>query len=181
MIGVLFIGSILIMASKNKTVTLHGDSFTRFDASFKRCASLFNLDWLVLKAICMNESSLGLHPRVAHGLINPTDIKGSTSDDNKSWGLMQFTIPTARDFDKTASEEKLNNADYSIRLAAQFVAWLYARFPATDPRRTEWVIKSYNQGIGNTNKERNGFGGGFANEYFNRFVRNYKTAKEKSV
>lgn len=169
------------MASKNQTVTTNPESFTRFDESFKRFASLFNIDWLVLKAICMNESSLGLHKSVALGLIHPTDIEGSKSDDGKSWGLMQFTIPTARDFDKSVTEEKLNNADYSIRLGAQFVAWLYARFPVTDPRRTEWVIKSYNQGIGNTNKEKNGLIAGYAQEYFERFKRNYKTAKEKAA
>ena len=181
MIGLIVIGSVLYMASNNEKVAVTNDSFTRFDDSFKRCASLFNIDWLILKAICMNESSLGLHPSVAHGLIHPTDIQGSISEDGKSWGLMQFTIPTARDFDKGATEEKLNNADYSIRLGAQFVAWLYARFPVTDPRRTEWVIKSYNQGIGNTNKERNGLIAGYAQEYFERFKRNYKTAKEKAA
>lgn len=181
MIGFLIISGVFIMASQKENVTVSAASFTRFDEQFKRYASLFYIDWLVLKAICMNESSLGAHPSVAHGLVHPTDIQGSISDDGKSWGLMQFTIPTAQDFDKGATAEKLNNADYSIRLSAQFVAWLYARYPATDPRRTEWVIKSYNQGIGNTNKERSGTGGGFANEYFNRFVKNYKTAKEKSV
>lgn len=148
-----------------------------FDALFKKYAAQFGVDWLVLKAICMNESSLGTHPSVVEGMRNPSNIQGSKSLDGKSWGIMQLTLPTARDFDKSATEEKLNNPEYSVRLAAQFVAWLSLRFSATDPRRTEWIVKSYNQGIGNTGKEMRGEVKGYAQEYFDRFVRNYNKAK----
>lgn len=173
------LGGILYVAGKKGNQTMMTQTtFTRFDSLFKHYAEMYGLDWLLLKAIAMNESSLGTHPSVARGLAYPSDIQGSKSDDGKSWGLMQFTLPTARDFDKSATESKLNDAGYSIRLAAQFVKWLYMQFDSIDPRRTEWVIKSYNQGIGNTGKERRGEIKGHAKEYFERFKRNYETAKK---
>ncbi len=149
-----------------------------FDALFKKYANLFGLDWLMLKAICMNESSLGTHPSVVEGLRNPSNIEGSKSSDGKSWGIMQVTIPTARDYDPQATAEKLNNPEYSVRLAAQHIAWLNLRFEASNPRRTEWIVKSYNQGVGNTFKEMRGEISGYANEYFERFKRNYKKLKD---
>lgn len=145
------------------------------DTILKKYAELNGLDWKMLKAICANESSLGTHPSVVRGMNNPSDIEGSKSSDGKSWGFMQMTLPTAKDFDSTATPEKLNNPEYSIRLAAQFVKWLSNRFKITDPRRNEWIIKSYNQGVGNTQNEIAGKKG-FADEYWDRYQRNYTKA-----
>lgn len=144
------------------------------DALFKKYAAQYGLDWLMLKAICANESSLGTHPSVVIGLNYPYDIEASKSSDGKSWGIMQVTIPTAQDFDKTASALKLNDPEYSVRIAAQFIAWLSLRYKTTDPRRNEWIVKSYNQGAGNTAKEINGKISGYAGEYWTRYQRNYK-------
>lgn len=163
---------------KGLETNVNTTEFTRFDAWFKQYATQFGIDWLMLKAFCMNESSLGTHKSVAHGLLYPNDIEGSKSEDGLSWGIMQFVVKTARDFDPAATEAKLNNPEYSIKLAARFVAWLYNRFDVSDPRRTEWVIKSYNQGAGNANRERRGEIDGYADEYFERFLRNYNKAKQ---
>ena len=144
------------------------------DDIFKKYAGVYGLDWLMLKSICANESSLGTHPSVVRGLNYPYDVEGSKSSDGKSWGLMQVTLPTAQDFDKTATAIKLNDPEYSVKIAAQFLAWLTIRYKTTDPRRNEWIVKSYNQGAGNTNKEINGQISGYAKEYWERYQRNYK-------
>lgn len=165
---------------KGKTPEVDGvpvDLFTQFDSLFKKYASQYALDWKLLKAIAMNESGLGVHPNgmepsVARGIQNPADVEGSKSSDGKSWGLMQMTLPTARDYDPTATSEKLNNPEYSIRLSAQFVAWLTVQFKTETTRKMEWIVKSYNQGRGNTAKEMRG-GTGYAGPYWERFQRNY--------
>lgn len=145
---------------------------TDFDPLFKKYGAISGVDWQLLKAICYVESSLGLNRRVARGLAVPTDVAGSTSTDGKSWGVMQLRPETARQFDPTATPVKLNNAEYSIKIGAQYVAWVQSYLakiisPAS-PRYMEFVIKSYNQGVGNTKKEIQG-GTGYAAAYFDKF------------
>lgn len=152
------------------------DNWTRFDALFKKYGAVNNVDWLVLKAIAMNESSLGSVKSVALGLVNPSDIEGSKSQDGLSWGLMQVTVTTAKDLDPSATAQKLNDPEYSVRLAAQYLGRLQKRFNMLETRWLEWVVKSYNQGPGNTDKERKGLIDGYANEYWARFERNYERA-----
>lgn len=149
----------------------------RFDSLFKKYGAKYSVPWTWLKAIAMNESSLGRHPSVARGLMNPNDIEASKSEDGKSWGLMQVTIKTARGLDPTATEAKLNNAEYSIGLAAQYLAQLSKQFSMVESRYVEWVIKSYNQGPGNSMKEKTGQISGYAQEYWERFQRNLKKAE----
>lgn len=151
-------------------VTVHDDSFTRWDALFQQYGGT---DWRILKAIAMNESSLGTYPTVALGIREPSNIEGSKSQDGKSWGLMQMTLPTARDYDPYATSAKLNNPDYSIRLAAQFLRALRRQFD-----ELEYVVKAYNQGAGNTRKELSGDIDGYAGEYWARFQRNYQLVLE---
>lgn len=146
-------------------------NWTRFDYLFKRYGTLYGVPWTHLKAIAMNESSLGAAKSVAIGLSNPNNVTDSKSSDGKSWGLMQVTITTARGLDPSATEVKLNNPDYSVRLAAQYVSQLRKMFSYSDPRFLEYVIKSYNQGPGNTKNEIK-TGKGYANEYWERFKRN---------
>ncbi|KYG65265.1 hypothetical protein AZI87_11970 [Bdellovibrio bacteriovorus] len=182
MIEWVIIGGILYMGSGDKKTAVTNKDFKRFDPLLKKYASQFGLDFHLMRAICMKESTFGYHPRVARGLAAPSDVEGSKSEDGKSWGVMQVTVPTARDYDTSATAEKLNNPEYCIRIAAQYLAWLSLRFPVTDPRRTEWMIKAYNQGLGNTNKERNGtISKGFANDYFNLVVGFYKQSKEGTI
>lgn len=146
----------------------------QFDKLFKDYGMKESVPWQWLKAIAMNESSLGRHPSVARGLVNPKDVEGSKSEDGKSWGLMQVTLTTARSMDFTATPEKLNNPEYSIGLAAKYLGQLSKMFPMIDVRYVEYVIKSYNQGPGNTRKEIAKQSPGYAQEYWERFQRNLK-------
>lgn len=160
---------------KNKVedaVIASSDEFTLYDPLFRKYGGA---GWARLKAICMNESSLGRHPKVARGIENPSDIEGSKSEDGKSWGLMQMTIPTARDYDSTATEVKLNDPEYSIRLASKFVASLERQFPGNE----EFIVKSYNQGAGNSRKEMRGAIQGYAQEYWERYQRNRRVIFDK--
>jgi soluble lytic murein transglycosylase-like protein len=148
-----------------------GDPWTRFDGLFQQYGTIYGVDPDVLKAIALNESDLGRAKSVARGLAAPNDIEGSKSSDGKSWGVMQMTLTTARGLDPAATQAMLNNPDYSIRLAAQYVSQLQGMFSSFDPQFLEWVIKSYNQGPGNTKREiANGVG--YADAYWARFQRN---------
>lgn len=147
---------------------------SKYDEWFKFYGLKHSVPWLWLKAIAMNESSLGRHPSVARGLANPADVEGSKSEDGKSWGLMQVTLTTAKDFDPTATPQKLNNPEYSISIAAKYLERTSKQFVMVSTRYVEWVIKSYNQGVGNTKKELNGTSPGYAQEYWERWQRNFK-------
>lgn len=153
-------------------VEVHLDSWTQYDSLFQKYASIYGVqNWQWLKAIALNESSLGKAASVKRGLENPYDIEGSKSSDGKSWGLMQVTLTTGKWLDPSCTEVKLNDPDYSVKLAADLFAKNQKLFNRFDERWLEWVVKSYNQGSGNTKKEMNG-GPGYANEYWARFNRN---------
>lgn len=179
-VGVLFFNKERAVEEVNSMQAQLGSNWNRFDSLFKKYASLNDIPWEWLKAIALNESSLGNHPSVRRGLEVPSDIEGSKSDDGKSWGLMQVTVTTARDMDPLATSEKLNNAEYSIKLAAQYLKWLKRYFPDGSSRQVEWLIKSYNQGAGNSIKERDGKSTGFAAEYWSRFVRNLERVRSNA-
>lgn len=148
----------------------------RYDANFKAEAIKYGLDWKMLKAISIIESNEGRAPSVARGLLLPNDIEGSKSSDGKSWGLMQFTLPTARDFDPSATPEKLNNPQYSIWLAGKYFNQLSKIFFGY-PRKTEFMVKSYNQGQGNTlNRDAKGLVG-YADQYWTKYQKAYKNIK----
>jgi hypothetical protein len=152
--------------------------WTRFDDLFHKWGSVYNVDWTWLKAFCLNESNLGRAKSVALGLANPGDVDGSKSSDGKSWGIMQVTLTTGAQYDSACSPQKLNDPDYSVQIAAELIADNTREFSQTDPRFTEWVVKSYNQGAGNTKKELNGTGGGFADAYWDRWQRNLTQVEE---
>lgn len=175
---VLLSGGTLAKNKVEDTLTTASDSFTKWDDLFRRYSAIYNVPFYWLKAIAMNESSLGEARSVKRGLENPRDIDGSKSSDGKSWGLMQVTLTTARDLDPSATEVQLNNPEYSIRLAAMYLSRLKPMFSMVDTRWEEWVIKSYNQGPGNTRKEIKG-GKGYAEEYWLRFQRNRRVIREK--
>lgn len=163
----------------NEEAPVTVENWTRYDATFKKWAAVYSVPWTWLKAIALNESSLGNYPTVAEGIRNPANVEGSKSQDGKSWGLMQMILPTAREVDpvlKNLSDyevaKRLNNPDYSIQLAAKYLSQLSTQFPSPLSRRVEWIIKSYNQGPGNTRKEMDGRSSGFAHEYWTRFQRN---------
>lgn len=150
----------------------NSDYWTEYDSLFKKYGPIYGVDWTYLKAIALNESDLGRAASVARGLEVPTDIEGSKSSDGKSWGLMQVTLKTAKYLDPNASEIKLNEPSYSVNLAAKLFSQNMTQFSRYEDRWLEWVVKSYNQGAGNTKKERLGQIEGYAEEYWARFQRN---------
>ena len=119
----------------------------KFDDLFKKYGAIYGVDWKLLKRISWIESNIGLNSRVAKGLVNPKDIEGSKSYDGLSWGLMQVTVTTAKDYDKNASAEKLNNPAYSIEIGAKHLKMLKQLFSSERD-----VVMSYNQGQGNQKK-----------------------------
>lgn len=174
----IIIGAVLLAfgsgnISKEETKEEKVDSFTKFDSLFKKYGEQFKIEWRLLKAICMNESSLGENPRVK---------SGGVSEDGKSWGIMQLTLPTANDFEP-ASIERLNDPDFSIRVAAKFLRSLSKQFSGD----TRSMVMAYNQGAGNQKKfllaEKEGrltptiYTA--AREYYERFKRNYNKVVEK--
>lgn len=175
--------ALFVFGGKEVVEKINNDrAWTRFDALFKKYGTVYGVDWKWLKAIAMNESSLGQVASVARGIANPNDVEGSKSYDGLSWGLMQVTIKTAQGMDPAATPQKLNNPEYSIKLGAQYVKQLKSMFSVLELRYTEWVIKSYNQGPGNTRSEMRGV---IANpkwhdhvqEYWARFQRNLEKVK----
>lgn len=128
------------------------ENWGKYDSLFRDASLRYGVPFKYLKGIAMIESSLGLDPRVK---------SGGVSSDGKSWGLMQFTLPTAQDFDSGATPQKLNNDVYSVDLAGQFLKSLMKQFP-NDERK---VIMSYNQGAGNTRA-----GKQYAAAYYTKFV-----------
>jgi membrane-bound lytic murein transglycosylase MltF len=178
----ILIAAIGVFLGKDKVedeITAASSSFTQFDDLFKQYGFASGVDWKWLKAICMNESSLGENASVKRGLQNPSDIEGSKSQDGKSWGLMQLTLATAGDYSSSPTVQDLNNPEFSIRVAARFISWLQKQFPSIESRYVEWVIKSYNQGRGNTAKERAGTSPGYAQAYWERFQRNLALINQK--
>lgn len=145
-----------------------------YDDLFKRYAPK-GIDWNVLKKIARIESHIGLAPSVAYGILNPTDIENSKSSDGLSWGLMQLRPSTARDFDPSATAQKLNNPEYSIYIAGLYINWCRSYLlrntflTEANPRFTEFLVKSYNQGVGNTSKEIKSGGIGFASAYWTKY------------
>ena len=183
MIYLILIGAIIAMGSQSdkiqETIEEKLDSWTEYDSLFKKYGAEYNIDWRWLKAICLNESNLGKAKSVMIGLENPRDIENSKSSDGKSWGLMQVTVPTAKDFDLAANSEKLNNPDYSVKIASKYLAWVKKQFSAyvNNPNYLEYVIKSYNQGVTNTKKEIAKTSSGFAQGYWDKFQKNLERVK----
>ncbi len=146
--------------------------WTKYDKLFKKYGMESGVSWMWLKAIAINESSLGTHASVRNGIANPLNAAGSASHDGKSWGLMQVTLSTAKMLDMLATPEKLNNPEYSIELAAEYLSQLGKFFDPKDMRFVQYVVKSYNQGPGNTKKEIAGKIMGYAEDYWKKFQHN---------
>lgn len=133
-------------SSENKDAM---NPLNKYDGLFQKYGTEYGVPWKILKRMAYVESTLGQNSRVAIGLKNPNDIKGSTSTDGLSWGLMQMTLATAYDYDKMATPAKLNDPDYSIRLAAQHTKLLIKYFPINSDNYERNIVMAYNQGQGN--------------------------------
>lgn len=171
----ILLGSLVIFGGGGVAVAAVNDDswWRRFDALFKKYGTRYSVDWIMLKSIALNESSLGRASSVARGLANVNDVEGSKSSDGKSWGLMQVTLTTAKTMDPLATPQKLNNPEYSIDLGARYLSELKKSFS-----KEEYIVKSYNQGPGNMRKEISGLTSGYANEYWARYQRNKQKVME---
>lgn len=137
------------------TQKLQPTAYTRWDEKLKAAARAHGVadvalggrtipGWWQLKAMMWQESDLGRYPSVARGLEVPSDVEGSRSQDGKSWGLMQVTIPTAGDFRAGTTAVDLNNPDLSIELGAR----IHARNQKIFPGNLEYQVRAYNGGPG---------------------------------
>ena len=140
----------------NTKTAQNTDLYSDFDSLFVHYANSYGINAKLLKRIAFVESTVGKNPKVARGIQNPNDVEGSKSSDGKSWGIMQMTLTTARDYDSTATAQKLNNPEYSIMLASKHIKMLASLFP-NDERS---IVMAYNHGQGNQKKfllaEKNG-------------------------
>lgn len=155
-----------------KVITILPD-FEKYDYLFKKYGQSYQVPWRWLKAIAMNESSLGKAASVVRGLNNPNDIEGSKSSDGKSWGLMQVTLTTANELRKGTTVADLNNPEISIELAAKYINKMIGKFGLSD---RESVIRAYNGGPGFRNTLQ---GQRDTPKYYNKFVVNLNAIMEK--
>lgn len=144
--------------AETKAYSAPGYTYTqwiRYDATFKYFANIYKIDWKWLKAIALNESSLGTNSLVARGAV---------STDGKSYGLMQLTFPTAKDMNqgKAVTPDDLNDPEKSINWGAKYISWLYDYCD----EELDLAIQAYNCGPGNIKK------GIRVPEYLARFKRN---------
>lgn len=134
-------------AAEDEKIAANPD-FNTWDSLFLEFGNRYQVPFVWLKAICMNESSLGQAESVRIGLQNPADVTGSQSEDGLSWGIMQVTVKAARDFDINATPQLLNNPRYSVEMACKYLARTKKQFSIVSVRYEEYVIKSYNAGAG---------------------------------
>lgn len=141
-----------------------GDHGTRFDVLFKKYAAQFRIpQWQWLKAIAINESSLGLARSVAYGMKNPADIGRNKSQDGRSWGIMQTTLSTANAMRPGTTAQELNDPDISISIGAKYFAWLWQRYGGN----LKQAVMAYNQGPKHTDR-----GKPYATGYWSKFQKN---------
>jgi hypothetical protein len=143
-----------------------GQNWTKWDDLIKSNCDTAQVPWLWMKAIMINESALGLNPRVSLGLLHPDDIEGSKSEDGKSWGLLQLEPASAKDFDIIANAQKLNNPDYTIHIGSKLLRRLYRGLGGVE----EFVIKGWNQGQGASVLEQTGRIVSHAEPYWTKYL-----------
>lgn len=154
-------------------VTSNGDWFTRWDSLIKQKAKKYSLPWRWIKAIAMNESMLGTAKSVARGLAAPTDVEGSKSSDGKSWGIMQLTLPTARDMVGALIQPAyLNDPENSFELGARYLRKMYDLGKGD----REFMVRAYNGGPGYKNTV---LGQTMTPVYYAKFVTNLNTILSK--
>ena len=146
---VLLAGAALLLGYSGKLNKMEktDDNSKLLDEYFKEASKVYSVPYDMMRAICMNESSYGKAYSVKKGMMNPNDVEGSKSDDGLSWGVMQMTLRTAKDFDISVTPQKLNNPKYSIDLAAKFLRSLRLQF-----KNERDIVMAYNQGAGNQKK-----------------------------
>ena len=98
----------------------------------------------------------------------------SKSSDGKSWGLMQVTLATARQFESAVTPVALNNPEVSVRLAAKYIAWVKRNYSPD----LEFVVRAYNGGPA---WQKTVLGPAWTLAYWNKFKINYEKAKADGI
>lgn len=142
-----------------------------YDNLFTLYGNAYGIDPYILKAIAANESTVGKNSRVAYGIAHPNEIYSSVSTDGKSWGLMQVTLPTARQFEPSLTEADLNNPDTSVRIAAKYLQWVKKNYNSD----LEFYVRAYNGGAG---WQKTKIGPNATAAYYSKFQKNYNLVKE---
>jgi soluble lytic murein transglycosylase-like protein len=141
---------------------VEASAWSRYDSIFKKYSKQYTIPWTWLKAIAIQESSLGEDKLVKNGLV---------SRDGLSYGIMQITLTTASDLlQRGALPSDLNDPEVSICLAAKYLKLLLAMFDGDRKK----AVMSYNQGPGNTLR-----GKEYAVNYYEKFLSNLRLVERR--
>jgi len=102
----------------------------RFDSLFQYVCEDYSIDWKLVKAVAITESSL-----------NPMAVSSCGAK-----GLMQLMDPTARDMKVI----QVFDPEENIRGGVKYLDWLWMYFYGKDPikNKMEFILASYNGGFG---------------------------------
>lgn len=128
----------------------------KYDSLFIKYANKFGLDWKMLKAIAIKESTLGEDPRVKNNEL---------SRDGLTYGLMQIKYTTAKYYLPNLTLDELRyKPEKQIEAAAAFLGDLKKKFNGDFKK----IVISYNQGETNTAKGRD-----FTGDYYPKVLKFY--------
>lgn len=128
----------------------------KYDALFIKYANRYGLDWKMLKAIAIKESTLGENPLVKNNLL---------STDGLTYGLMQIKYTTAKFYIKDLTLDQLRyNPERQIEAAAAYLGDLKKKFNG-DVKK---MVISYNQGETNTKN-----GKDYTGTYYPKYLQFY--------
>lgn len=114
-----WLGGLAVLGMMMRAGKVHAAEITGHDASFRKWGARYGVDWRLIKAHAMVESSLRADA------VNPAD---------PSYGLMQV-LCDARDLDSPcrnrfvvdgwtqATPRRLLDPDFNVRIAAQIIAY----------------------------------------------------------
>lgn len=143
------VGALLFLKSDSKWSS-------KYDALFIKYANKYGLDWKMLKAIAIKESTLGENPRVKAGQV---------STDGLTYGLMQMKFSTAKYYLKGLTEiDFRTNYDQQIHAAALFLADLKKKYGWSGKK----LVISYNQGETHTKN-----GKDYTGDYYPKYLTFY--------
>ena len=123
---------VLLIFGVSKIVGMNDKLTREYDELFIKYGLLYGIDPKILKAIALNESTLGKNKGY--------EPKGGTT------GLMQIKLSTARDFFPKLTAEELEKDEIQVMTASAFLASLKKTFKG-DVKK---MVMAYNQGAGAT-------------------------------
>lgn len=140
-----FFGAKKLIVGSNEKLT------RQYDDLFNKYGSRYGISPRLLKAIALNESSLGKNKGY--------EPKGGTT------GLMQIKLSTAKDFFPQLTASELEKDEVQVMTASAFLASLKKQFNG-DERK---MVMAYNQGAGATRQ-----GKMYASGYYEKYEKHKK-------